>query len=124
MLPQDLDLASNNEVISTASICDYGEWHEMTQNIDSYKLSLLTINERSLPGKYALLCANLSRIEKKFTFIVVVETLLTNDKDRSLELNGYKSHSLYRSNQVGGGIKLCYLDFISANIIHEFAGIG
>ena len=106
MLPQDLDLASNTEVMSTASVCDYSDWHEMTQNIDSSKLSLLTINVRSLPGKYAELCANLSGVEKKLTFIVVVETWLTNDKDRSFELNGYKSHSLYRSNQVGGGIKL------------------
>ena len=55
---------------------------------------------------------------------MVVETWLTNDKDRSFELNGYKSHSLYRSNQVGGGIKLHYLDYISVNIIYEFTGIG
>ena len=44
MLPQDLDLASNTDVISTASVCDYCEWHEMTQNIDGSKLSLLTIS--------------------------------------------------------------------------------
>ena len=68
ILPQDLDLESNTEVISTASVCDYGEWHDMTQNIDSSMLSLLTINVRSLPGKYAELCANLSRVEKKNYF--------------------------------------------------------
>ena len=71
MLPQDLDLASNTEVISTASVCDYCEWHEITQNIDGSKLSLLTINVRSLPGKYAELCACLSRVEKKFTFFII-----------------------------------------------------
>ena len=84
---------------------------------------MLSINSHSLSKKYAELHAYLSLIASRFIFIVVVETWLTEFRDKALEIQGYKSHAIYRLNQTSGGIKLYYRDHLTLNVIDQFTGI-
>ena len=45
------------------------------------------------------------------------------EKDKALELEGYKSHAIYRTDQVGGGVKLYYLNHINVMVISEYTGV-
>ena len=53
----------------------------------------------------------------------MVESWLTFEKDKALEFEGYKSHAIYRTDQVGGGVKLHYLNHINVTVISEYAGV-
>ena len=115
---------SDNQVSDYIPDCTYSSWTALNNVVSNNRcLSILTINVRILIGKFPELCSYLSRTNKKFTFIVVVETWLNADKDKALELNGYKSYSIYRDCQIGGGIKIYYLEHIVIDILEEFTGI-
>ena len=86
-------------------------------------MSLLAVNVRGLISKFSELKAYLSDLESKISFIIVTETWLSIDKDCALEMEGYKSFSIYRSDQVGGGIKLYYLDNVNVTIVDQFTRI-
>ena len=117
-------VSGDTEVLHCTSICDYYQWCELAPVINTSKLSVISINIRSLASKFAELCAQLTRTKNKFTFVVIVETWLTKEKDRALELQGYKSHSICRNNRIGGGVKVYYLEHLNVNILHEFTGIN
>ena len=97
--------------------CHFVEWSSLANRFKTENLSFLTINIRSLPGKFSEFVAHLNMVKHKFTFIVVVETWLSEWTDLALDIEGYKSYSLYREDQVGGGIKIFYSDFVTASII-------
>ena len=59
-----------------------------------------------MTNQFSEFLANLSILKSRFTFIVVTETWLTGEKDIGLDINGYKSHSVYRDDTIGGGIKM------------------
>ena len=75
---------------------------------------------RSIINKFSELSNYLSSIRHKFTCNVITESWLTPVSDLALNIDGYKSLSLYRNNKMGGGIKLYYLDFIEAIKLHDF----
>lgn len=104
-------------------VCYYTSWPDVSDNLNSNSLSALTVNIRSLKSKFSELSAHLSSVKFRFTIIAVTETWLHKDNDLAYELPGYKSHSIYRENQLGGGIKLYYLDMINVNIVDTFTGI-
>ena len=81
-------MSGDTEVLNCTSICDYYQWCELAPVIYTSKLSVISINIRSLASKFAELCAQLTRTKNKFTFVVIVETWLTKEKDRALELQG------------------------------------
>ena len=53
----------------------------------------------------------------------ILEDKLSYDSNLVLEINGYKSHSISRTGQKSGRIKLCYLDYISAEVISPLSVI-
>ena len=103
--------------------CHYSDWNVVSDGLGSETLSVMSVNVRSIVGKFPELIASLISLKHKFTFIIIIETWLTKEKDKALEIHGYKSCSLYRENQIGGGIKLYYLDNINVCIIDHFTGI-
>ena len=59
--------------------------------------------------------SHISILKNKFT--IIMEIWLSDDNDFALELNGYKSVSVYR-NDIGGGIKLFFLDHVNISLIN------
>ena len=70
------------------------------------EISLITINARGLTSKFSKLSAYLSGLNSKPLLVVITETWLIRDRVCSFQLDGYRSHSIYRENQLGGEIKL------------------
>ena len=66
-------------------------WDEIEEKFYLNGLSLIHINMRSLCNKFAELLAHLSLIKNKFTFIILTETWLHENKDFGFEIPGYKS---------------------------------
>ena len=116
-------LTDDTEMIPNTSVCSYCQWYEMSPRPNITPLSVISINVRSLAGKFAELTSYLSSSAIKFTFIIIVESWLTFEKDKALEFEGYKSHAIYRADQVGGGMKLYYLNHINVTVISEFTGV-
>ena len=104
--------------------CSYLEWNNVSGKIHQNSLSCLSVNARSYIGKYGELVSYLSALSEKFSFVTITETWLNEANDKSLEIDGYKSLSVYRTDRMGGGIKFYYLDFIDIKVIEEFTGMN
>ena len=98
-------------------------WFNLDSNLKENNLSILTVDAHSITGKFADLVTNLNLVRKRFSFIIVTESWLSYDSNLVLEINGYKSHSISRTGRKGGGIKLFYLDYISAEVISHLSVI-
>ena len=97
-------------------------WGNRIFNTFGKNLSVLCINMRSMANKFSELSSYLNRSKHSFSFIVLVETWLNASSDVGLELDGYKSLSLYRDVGVGGGIKIYHRDNISVVEVPNFTG--
>ena len=97
-------------------------WGNRIFNTFGKNLSVLCINMRSMANKFSELSSYLNRSKHNFSFIVLVETWLNASSDVGLELDGYKSLSLYRDVGVGGGIKIYHRDNISVVEVPNFTG--
>ena len=87
-------------------------WNQLKSSYNRCKLSFLTVNARSLNGKFNELLCKISLLNEKFSFIVVTETHLNENND-TFEIPSYKSANFYRPCGNGGGIKLYFLEHIS-----------
>ena len=63
----------------------------------SRSLSILCVNMRSIVGKFGDFLSFISCLKHSITFIVEVETWLDQQKDLASDIDGYKSHTLYRN---------------------------
>ena len=116
----DLDLS-----FSIDPATEYISWHSLRSRYVTLKLSFLTINARSLTSKFNEIQARLSNLKEKITFIVITATHLNETRDNGLELPGYYSINFYRnSNNLGGGIKFYYLDYISVNRVADLNSLS
>ena len=90
-------LTDDTEIIPNTSvyICSYCQWYEIAPRNNITPLSVISINVRSLAVKFAEFISYLSSSAIKFTFIIIVESWLTFEKDKALEFQGYKYHSIY-----------------------------
>ena len=104
-------------------LCSYSNWGNVSVRLSPGRISLIAINARGLTSKFSELSAYLSGLNSKPSFVVITETWLSRDRDCVFELDGYRSHSIYREKQLGGGIKLYYLGTLSVSIVDEFTGI-
>jgi hypothetical protein len=84
--------------------------------------SVLYINIRSIKNKFSELCSLIKLLSVQFTFIVLTETMLTNDLDFNFEINGYKSVAIYRTRS-GGGIKVYWRDILNARVLDNLSGL-
>ena len=104
------------------TVCNYIEWSKLP---DYNSLTVLSVNARSLVSNFSSLVSYLSTVNFKFTFIIVVESWLNKNKDIGYEIDGYKSHSIYRDdNRRGGGIKIYFLENISVNVVNNFTVVN
>ena len=113
---------NDSPLVEVPNYDNYIDWDGVSEKFFSGGLSVLHINMRSLANKYAELTSHLSIIRGKFTFVILTEVWLNESRDVGFELSGYKSFSVYRNSQIGGGIKIYYLDNITANIVEECSG--
>jgi hypothetical protein len=86
------------------------------------ELLILTINVRSLRGKFPEFLSMLSSFKSNFTFIVLTEVWLDNDINVGFNIQGYNYVSCLRNDR-GGGIIVYYIDSLQINIIEEMTGI-
>ena len=113
-------LDNNNEPEQYVPNCSYATWDNLSRKSNNENLSFLCVNLRSIGSKFAEFTSYLAKLKWKFKFIAVTESWLTPDKDVALEIEGYKSKSIYRSgNRRGGGIKLYFLESINVNVIEN-----
>ena len=85
-------------------------------------MSVLTVNARSITGKFADLITNLKFIRNRFNFIIITEFWLTEESNFVLEVNGYKSHTVNRVGRSGGGKKKFYLEYITV-VRNQFSAV-
>ena len=100
--------------------CSNVLWSELDKSLKDNILSVLTVNAGSITGKFLDLITNLILIRKRFTFIIITESWLTEESNFVLEINGYKSHTLNRVGWTGGGTKIFYLENILTEVISQF----
>ena len=74
-----------------------------------------------MPSKFSEIEAHLSQTKIKISFIIIVETWLSDCNCDAFELSGYKSYSLNRRLQ-GGGIKIYAVNDISTCKIFQITG--
>ena len=96
-------------------------WNQLKSRYNSFQLSFLTINARSLKNKFNEFLCKISLLKEKFSFIVITETHLNKDSDFNYEIPSYKSENFYRLGNNGGGIKLYYLDHIFISRVDSFS---
>ena len=94
--------------------CSQISWNELGHKLRGERLSVLSVNMRSITNKFSEFQANLAVLKHRFTFILITETWLNVEKDYVLELDGYKSMSYYRDGR-GGGLKLYYLEHVKVH---------
>ena len=103
--------------------CSVENWLGLSHNDIQSNLSFLSVNIRSLTGKFGELVAHLNVVAKNFTFILVSETWLKDDTDFGFNIPGYKSVSLNRKgDQLGGGLKLYYDECLNVTILNNLTG--
>ena len=98
--------------------CVKKPWGKLNRHFKKRGLSFLSLNIRSLTGKFSEFIAHLNLIKKKFTFILITESWLSSKTDCAFDIEGYKSVSLHR-NSMGGGIKLYYEDHINVTVLEN-----
>ena len=81
------------------------------------------MNARSITGKFSDLIANLNLIRKRFTFIIITESWLTEKSNFVLEINGYKSNTLNGVGRTGGGTQIFYLGYIITDVLRQFSAV-
>ena len=97
--------------------CNKITWNGFNEYLLPNSLSVACMNARSLKARYHDLVSHLNILVNCFSFIIITESwLLSKDDDLGFDIEGYKSISVYRGRK-GGGIKMYYLNSISANII-------
>ena len=103
--------------------CSSVDWDEFTTKIKPGKLSVMCFNARSILKKFPEFLGLLSLLRGKISFIVITESWLKEFSDKNLEIDGYKSHSIYRNSDLrsrGGGIKIYYLEYFDVSIANDF----
>ena len=98
-------LQPQNEVEYVPNCSDI-EWVNLSREISCGELSVLTINMRSLAGKFPELVSHLKLLNRKFSIVILVETWLSDATDIAFEIEGYNSFALNRTGRRGGGIKI------------------
>ena len=96
-------------------------WYELDSNLKEMNLPVISINTRSITGKFAELVINLNLIRERVFFVIITESLLTEESNLVLEIDGYKYHTINRVGLTGGNIKLFHLDYISNEVISDFS---
>ena len=87
------------------------------------KFSVLSLNARSIGCKFSEFISTLKISQCQFTFIIIVETWLKEPTDINLNIEGYKSVSLYREgHRRGGGIKIYYIDNLTVTTNETISG--
>ena len=102
--------------------CHEIDWGSRIIKTFGKNLSISSINMRSLSNKFAELNSYLTLAKHHFSFIVLVETWLNANNDIGLEIEGYKSTSLYRDAGAGGVVKIYYRDHISVSDVPIYTG--
>ena len=75
--------------------CTCIPWTNMNPfNVDTIELSVLSLNVRSLGGKFPELLAHIELLKTSPSFIIITETWLTAGTDVLLDIPGYRSFSL------------------------------
>ena len=59
--------------------CSNVLWFELDKNLNDNNLSVLTVNERSITGQFADLITNLNHVRKRFIFIIITVSWLTDE---------------------------------------------
>ena len=67
----------DDQVDSYIPQCSNVLWSELDKNLKDNNLSVLTVNARSITGKFADLITNLNLVRKLFAFIIITESWLT-----------------------------------------------
>ena len=111
-------IVSDEDQDITPTLCNYTEWSTLPS---SNCLTILCVNARSLVRNFSSFMSYLSTVNFMFDFIIVVETWLKKDRDVGYEIDGYRSHSIYRDeNKRGGGIKIYHQNYIHTQIVNNF----
>ena len=84
--------------------------------------SILTINVRSLRGKYLDLLAYIDSFNSRFLFLCLTEVCLDDSVDSGFPIPNYARFTCFR-NANGGGIVVYALESISTSIVENKSGI-
>ena len=111
-----------NSDYSYVPSCSISNWSTLSNSLGENKFSVMSMNIRSITGKFSEFVSHLNLVGNRFTFIVVTETWLSESTDFGFDIEGYRCISVYRENRRGGGIKIYYLDTIKASIMNSISG--
>ena len=98
--------------------CTFNSWDSFNKLNKKSNLSFMTINIRSLRGKFDEMCLYLTNLKNKITFLVLTETWLQPNTDILFDIPGYKSYNLFRVDGIGGGIKIYAIDHVPAKVLN------
>ena len=124
------ELQSNDIADIRTVPCDYcspGEleriFNNNTTNITKKTFSIFTLNIRSCRKNFNMLLSFIQTYLLTFSFIVLVETWLSNQCDHIFNIPGYKQLNVYRNNH-GGGIKVLYKETFSVKILDDMTFVN
>ena len=83
---------------------------ELDKNLEDNNIPVLTVNARSITGKFADLITSINLVRKRFNFIIITDSWLIDESNSVLVIIGYKSRTIIRVGRTGGGNKpiFCY----------------
>ena len=99
--------------------CSYLHVEDLSPFICSMAFSILMFNIRSCKKNFDNFIANFYNCITSFSCIVLTETWLTEERDKTFDIPGYYCYNLYR-NQYGGGIKVYLKNCIKSRILNDF----
>ena len=92
-------------------------WFELDKILTGNNLSLLTVNVLSITGKIPDLVTNLKLFCKRFIFIIITGSWLTEEFNLVVEINGYKSLTIIKVRLTCEGIKIFHLETTTTDVI-------
>ena len=99
--------------------CSYVNVEDLSPFICTLSLSILMLNIRSCKKNFDHFIANFFNCIKSFSCIILTETWLSEERDKSFEIPGFYCCNLYRNNY-GGGIKVYLKNCIESKILNNF----
>ena len=106
--------------------CTYRSPNDFKTIATDYKseaMSMLMYNVRSCRKNFSTFVTFLCSLMVRFSFIVLVETWLTEDIDHAFDISGYKQANVYRD-KFGGGIKFFYNEMLDIEVIDSLSFVN
>ena len=117
-------ISGQSDLQSLSKYYNIDEFTTASKTIGHHYLNILHINIRSIKYKIDTLKAFIHSLPKTPDILAITETWLNDTNKTQIQLDGYISHHLVRTNREHGGISLFIKDNLDAELLEQHTFIN